>query len=179
MDSMETIEAGVYSIGDALGCPDEAKVLWRRISGELDSVREAVKGLPRPKTLIITMRESHDLNTLYTAGQSSFVSELVDCAGGENIYADISTNYIEASKETIVMKAPEEIIEFHAGEKLDPDERAKYIADWDQLPTLPAVKNGRIHLILESHSMRPGPRVGEIAKILAKLLHPEAAIPTP
>jgi ABC-type Fe3+-hydroxamate transport system substrate-binding protein len=136
-----------------------------------------VAGLPRPKALIITMRHDHTLNTLYTAHGASFVSELAGVAGGDNIYADAATTYPEASKETVVLKAPEVILEFHAGEKIDDAERRRFAEDWRQLPSLPAVQNGRVYVITEPHAVRPGPRIGEIARLLAGLLHPEA--PTP
>lgn len=145
----------------------------------MDGVREAVKGLPCQKVLLITTRSNHTLDNLYTANRSSFVSEMADCAGGENIYADGPTNYFAGSKETIVVRAPEVILEFHAGEDLDAAEQAKFIADWQQLPSLPAVRNGRVYLLTESHALRPGPRVGEIAHILAQRLHPEVSISTP
>lgn len=177
MDSFETIDLGIAAIGQALGCEKEADELRARVLGDLDAVRAAVIGLPRPKVLIITMRQDHNLNHLYTAHKTSFVSQIIDCAGGDNIYADASTSYPEASKETVVMRAPDVIVEFHAGEKLDDTERAKYVADWQQLPSLPAVKNRRIYLVEQSYAMRPGPRVGEVARIVARLLHPEAQVP--
>ncbi|MCX5759028.1 MAG: ABC transporter substrate-binding protein [Candidatus Hydrogenedentes bacterium] len=179
MDSFASIDAGIETIGKALNCVPEADALRARIRRELDDVRNVVKGLPRPKVLIITTRSSHALHNLYTANRSSFVSEMVECAGGENVYADGPTNYFAASKETIVVRMPEVVLEFHAGDNLDAAEQAKFVDDWQQLPSLPAVRNGRVYLIMESHALRPGPRVGEIARILAKRLHPEAAIPTP
>ena len=171
MDSMAGIDSGIETIGKALGCEQEATAVRQRIQSELAAVRTAVQGLPRPKVLIITTRPSHDLNNLYTANRASFVSELVECAGGENVYADAGSTYLEASKETVVVRAPEVVLEFHAGEKLAPDEQAKFVADWRQLPSLPAVQHERVCLVLESHAMRPGPRVGEIARIVAKLIH--------
>jgi len=177
MDSLATIDSGIEQIGQRLGCETEAAALRARVKGELDAVRKAVEGRPRSRVLIITMRQDHNLNSLYTANRNSFVSEIVDCAGGDNIFADASTTYLEASKETVVVKAPEVILELHAGEKLDAADQEQYKADWQQLPTLPAVQQGRIYLIMEAHAARPGPRVGEIARILARCLHPEAPIP--
>ena len=179
MDSLASIDAGITSLAKAMGCEKEGDTLQAKIHAELEVVRTAVKGMPRPKVLIITTRQDHTLNNLYTTNRSSFVSELVDCAGGDNIYADAVTTYPEASKETIVVKAPEVIIEFHAGEKFDDVEHAKYIEDWKQLGSLPAVRDGRIYLILEGYAMRPGPRVGEIARLLAQHLHPDTVLPKP
>ncbi len=177
MDSLASIDAGIATIGKALGCEREADALRARITSELDAVRKAVAGLPRPKVLIITMRTEHTLNNLYTANRTSFISEVVECAGGDNLFADAEMNYLKASKETVVVREPEVILELHAGEKLSESEQAQYIADWQQLPMLPAVQKGRIYLVLESYAARPGPRVAEIARIVAKDLHPEALLP--
>jgi iron complex transport system substrate-binding protein len=175
MDSLEGIDKGIETIGRELRCQPQASELRARIKAELDEVRAAVAGLPRPKVLIITMRHDHTLNALYTAHGGSFVSELVDVAGGDNIYADAPTTYPEASKETVVLKAPEVILEFHAGERIDDRERQRFVEDWRQLPSLPAVQNGRVFVITEPHAVRPGPRIGEIARLLEGLLHPDAS----
>ncbi len=175
MDSLETIDAGIAQIGEALGCVEAADAMRARIKAELAAVCDAVAGRPRPKVLVITGRTQHNLNSLFTAGGASFVSEIVEVAGGDNIYGHARDAYIEASKETVVLKAPEVILEFHSGEALSGHEQALYVKDWERLTSLPAVKNGRVHLILESHALRPGPRVGEVARMIAKTLHPEAS----
>jgi len=175
MDSLDSIYSGIATIAAAVGEPTAGEALTARIKSDLDGVRYSVADLPRPRVLIITARQNHNLNSLYTVGRPSFVSELIDIAGGDNIYGDAEEPYLEASKETVVVKAPDVIIEFHAGENLSPEEQQRYVDDWGQLPSLPAVQNGRIYLILPSHALRPGPRVPEVARLLAGKLHPEAA----
>lgn len=179
MDSLGSIDAGIMTIGKALGVEPKADELVAQVNAGLDAVRAAVADLPRPKVLIITARTSHDLNNLYTVGGKSFVSELVDLAGGDNIYADAPETYFEASKETVVLQAPDAIVEFHAGETLTDEDKARFVADWNQLASLPAVEEGRIYIITESHALRPGPRVPEIAGALARLLHPDAGLSLP
>jgi iron complex transport system substrate-binding protein len=175
MDDLATIESGIATVAEALGVPERGEALWKQIDGELQAVRDRVAGKPRPKVLVLTFRTDHDLNTLFTVGGSSFVSQLVDIAGGENIFADSDTPYFEASKESIVVKAPEVIIEFHAGQALTPEEEAIYRADWDALASVPAVRDGRVHLFTESYGLRPGPRVALIAEQFADWIHPETA----
>lgn len=177
MDNLATIQDGIARIGTALDCEEEAKQLWSGIQAGLTKVREAVKDRPRPRVLVINTRTSHDLNTLFTVGRSSFVSELLEIAGGVNIFEDEETPYFEASKETVVMREPDVIIEFHAGENLSSEELQRFTDDWKSLPTIPAVANGRIHMVTESYGLRPGPRVALIAAQLARILHPEVEIP--
>lgn len=177
MDSLATIDGGIAALGQALDCPEEARQLRTQIKDALDVVRGAVAGRTRPRVLIITGRSTHDLHALQTAGGTSFVSEIVACAGGDNLYGDVATPYFEASKESVVAKAPEVILEFHAGEALSESDRAAFVADWEAMPTLPAVREKRIYLLTESHALRPGPRIGEIARRIVRLLHPEAELP--
>lgn len=179
MDSIATVKEGIRVIGKALECPNAADALRFNIQTELDAVFASVKDRPRPKVLIITGRDSHSLNSLFTVGRDSFVSELVGVAGGDNIFLDSDQAYFEASKETVVVREPEVILEFHAGQKLTEAEREQYKADWKELPSLPAVENGRIYLITESYTLRPGPRIGKTARLLARCLHPEAGVGAP
>jgi len=173
MDSLASIDAGIAEIGDALGARAEADALRAKIRGELDAVRDAVAGEPRRRVLLITMRQEHSLNTLYTTNGGTFLSEITALAGGDNVFAGESATYFEASKERVVMAAPQVIIEFHAGESLDDEEQARFVADWRQLPSLPAVQHDRVYVMTQSHAMRPGPRVGEIARHIARLLNPK------
>lgn len=177
MDNIATIDAGIRTIGEALGASERAEAIIATLAAERGAVRDAVAAFPRPKVLIVTQRQAHDLNTLYSSGVTSFVSEMVALAGGDNIYADSDQPYFEASKETVVVRAPDVILEFHCGEKLDDAAQAAYIADWQALSGLPAVQQGRIHLVLEPHGLRPGPRVVEIARLIARMLHPGVDLP--
>ena len=174
MDSFETIGAGIERIGELLGCPRAARALHAEFDADIAGVDEALSEIEPLKTLIITGRTTHDLNTLHTVGGASFVSEVVELAGGRNIFRDTKRPYFEASKETVVARAPEVIVEFHCGEGLTEKQRAAYRRDWEALPTLPAVRGKRIHFVTASHGLRPGPRIVEIARALAFKLHPRA-----
>lgn len=177
MDSLQTIYAGIDTIGMALGVPAEAAALRTKIDGELNALREAVKAYPRKKVLIVLGRERGDLTNLQTVGGASFISEIVEAAGGDNIYKDAPQAYLEASKETILLEAPDAIIEIQAGKSLTKNQLQLLYNDWRFLDTVPAVKNGAIYFVTESHAMRPGPRIADVAKIIARKLYFEAELP--
>ncbi len=172
MDSLAGIDRGIADIGQALDCVSEADALRARMNAEFSAVRASVANQPRLRVLIITGRSTHDLTSLNTAGPTSFLSELVDLAGGENLFSDAARNYLEVSKESVVMRAPEAIIELHCGENLALDEQQRFIDDWKPLSSLPAVQNGRIYIYTDSAGMRPGPRAPQVARQFAEWLHP-------
>jgi iron complex transport system substrate-binding protein len=173
MDSFATIEAGITELGGALGVPDKADALNRKMQAQSEALRARLAGVQRPRVLIVTQRDSADLSTIYTAGGPSFVSEMVALAGGENIFADTDQAYFAASKESVVTAAPEIILEFHAGQSMTERQRQRYIDDWQALRELPAVTNYRVYLVEESFALRPGPRVVDMAERIARRLHPD------
>ena len=177
MDNLETIYAGIDTIGVALGVPEKAAALRAQIDGDLNALREALKALPRKKVLIVLGRERGDLTNLQTVGGTSFISEMAAAAGGDNIYQDASQPYLEASKETILLEAPDAILEIQAGKSLTKNQLQLLYNDWRFLDTVPAVKNGAIYFVTESHAMRPGPRIADVAKIIARKLYFEAKLP--
>lgn len=177
MDNLETIHAGIDAIGAALGVPLRATELRAKMDGDLAALREALHDLPRKKVLIVLGRERGDLTNLQTVGGTSFISEIVDAAGGDNIYKSAAQPYLEASKETVLLEAPDAIIEIHAGKNLTKNQMQLLYNDWRFLDTVPAVKNGAIYFVTESHAMRPGPRIADVAKIIARKLYFAAELP--
>jgi len=177
MDTLETIDAGILTIGEALGAVDEAHRLRRQIASALDGIRDAVAPFERPKVFIVMNRERGDLSNLQTVGGTSFLSELVDAAGGDNIYGDTAKPYLEASKETVMIRAPDVIFEIQAGRTYTRNQKNILFSDWLALDSLPAWKSGRIYYFTDSHMMRPGPRVVDVARQFAKKLHFTAELP--
>ena len=47
------------------------------------------------------------------------------------------------------------------------------LADWQQLPELAAVRDGRVHVVDDDFAFVPGPRFILLVEKLARLIHPE------
>ena len=116
-----------------------------------------------------------EMSTLFTTGGASFVSELIEIAGGRNIFAERAALYPEISKEVLVSRAPEIVIESAVGHTGDSDYVERLRDDWRMFPTIPAVTNGRVHIITEPYLEIPGPRLGMAAAMLVELIHPEVS----
>lgn len=175
MDSLGTIYEGLSVLGRALGAPERADRLRASIQAELKGVAAAVSALPRQRVFVCLGRAPDSLSGLFTAGGASFLTEVLKVAGGDNIYADLNRSYPEISKESLVKRAPEVILELRPGERIDADRARRIKADWQALRGLPAVDAGRVHLLTQDYLLIPGPRVGAVARLLAQTLHPELA----
>lgn len=174
IDRIADVYAAIERLGGLLGVPGRADSLAAALRGELDSVSARVAGYGRPDVFYSMGHSPGEMNTLFTAGGNSFVSELITVAGGRNIFADRVELYPEISKEVLVSRAPGLIIESGVGHAGDSDYEARLRDDWRMFPTIPAVIGGRVYIVTEPYFEIPGPRLGKAAAMLAGLIHPEA-----
>ena len=163
----------ILDLGVRVGHPDRARELTRNIERALAHVRQRVSTLPRPRTLIVFGRESFTLRGIYGSGGYGFVHDMVTAAGGDNVFADLNQQAVQATTELILARRPEVILELRA-EPLTADDQAKELAAWKQLSSVPAVRSGRVHIIADARVVIPGPRVAEGTEIIARILHPDA-----
>jgi iron complex transport system substrate-binding protein len=165
------ITTTIRQLGERLDRVAEAKQETDRIERELNAVRRLVAGKPRPKTLLILGRELGSLRGILASGGVGFLSDLLDVAGGVNVYADVKRQSLQATAETLIARGPEVILELYSSEGWTPARIALETAVWRGLPTLPAVRDGRVHILPNEALLGPGPRVTETARILAAVLH--------
>jgi iron complex transport system substrate-binding protein len=105
----------------------------------------------------------------WTAGNGTFIDELITMAGGQNAGA-VSDDYFQISLEELVTQDPDIIVlgTFTFGGQTP--ELVAQRPSWDQLK---AVKNDAVYTFDDNLVSRPGPRIVDGLETLAKLIHPE------
>ncbi len=174
MDSLSKIYIDWIRIGEALDCVDRAVELCNDTNDSLQTIRSRLTNR-KPKRVFYCMnRTAGTLTGLHTIGRSSrFVNELTEIAGGENIFTDLAPGSTRVSKEALLQRQPEVIIEPHPGENLGDAEKAKFLAEWQRLGSLPAVRDRKVYFPTEDYFMIPGPRLAQTAALMAQMFHPE------
>jgi iron complex transport system substrate-binding protein len=173
INAVDDIWKAIRLIGRELDVTEEADRLVNRIQSELRSMQESISHRPARRVFLTLGHTPGDLTGLMTAGPKTFIHELVSLAGGENVFRDATGMYPQISKESLVKRQPEVIIEAIPGGIAD--EKLKLLKkDWSQLPMLPAVKNGRIHFLTEDFLLIPGTRIAQTVQRFAQIIHPEA-----
>jgi iron complex transport system substrate-binding protein len=104
----------------------------------------------------------------YTAGKGTFITVLIDRAGGKNIAADID-GYPQMSLEQVVAANPDFVILGDAAYGITADNVAAR-PGWGKLN---AVTSKQVLPFDDNLASRPGPRLVDGLEQLAKLLHPE------
>ena len=107
-----------------------------------------------------------------TAGGTSWITEMLELAGGRNVFADLPAESRAVTAAEVAERAPGAAVLCWCGARKRPDPRL--LATRPGWELLPAVRAGRLHAVLEPHFGRPGPRLAEGVELLAALLHPEA-----
>ena len=169
---LDHIFVTMRQLGQRTGHVTEATAIIAGIEARIQAVRARVAGKARPRTLLVFDREPRALRNIYVSGGSGFLRDMLVAAGGQDVFDDIGRESVQATTETILIRAPEVILEIRSenippGAGLDAE-----IASWSRLAAVPAVKNKRIYLVTGQQMTVPGPRVADGIERMAKVLHP-------
>jgi len=171
-ETIEDLLKGISLIARKTGVPGRGKILKRRIESQLAALGKQYRGNPRAKALIVVARSHSSLKDLYAASENTFLNELLIAAGGRNVLTRETARYPKISKESLVAMNPEVIIDAtFSGQDLTTDALRMALEPWKTLPSLDAVKSGRVHIITDPSITILGPRVVESIQTLAKYLH--------
>jgi iron complex transport system substrate-binding protein len=161
----------IRRLGTATGQSLPAETLAATLERRIDAVRERVKGRPRPRTLLVFGREPGALRNIYASGGRGFLHDMLEAAGGDNVFADIDREAVQATSETILARQPQVILELRTTALTAPRAEALERKAWSALSAVPAVRDGRVHLLSGDDLVVPGPRVADAVERLANALH--------
>ena len=143
--------------GELFGTSEQAEKLVAELQKRVDAVEEKVKNKPPVKVFV-----QIDKDSLYTIGKDSFITDLINRAGGESVTKDVETAYPKISKETASALNPDAIILSESPNNLEANEVFK---------NSNAVKNDKVFKINADLISRPSPRIVDALEIIAKDLH--------
>jgi iron complex transport system substrate-binding protein len=171
--------AGVFdtmqTLGEITGRSADAQRLVRDIRARIDGVRARVKSRARPRTLVVIGRQPTTLRNIYASGGVGFIHEMLEAAGGVNVFADVARESVQPTHEVLLARAPDVILELNATEPSPADAQEDSRRAWAGLPSIPAVRLGRIRVLVGEPLVVPGPRLAQGVEMLARALHPEAS----
>lgn len=171
--TLADVTTTLRALGDRIGMSREGAAAAARIEAQLQAVRARVAGKPRPRTLLVFGREAGALRGINASGGYGFLHDLLELAGGTDVLADTPRASVPMSSEMVLARSPEVIVELHYGETWAPSRMDAERRVWLTLPSLPAVRANRVHLLSGDEFVVPGPRVTLAATRLAEVLHPE------
>lgn len=159
VDRIADFERVTRALGVLTGDTAAARTTVDSVRRTLDRVRAATASLSRP-TVFWPLYDQ----PLLATGSGSYLNELIDVAGGRNIYGFMKEPSPRVTFEDLMQRDPDVVL-------ASPESRVRYVAD-PRWQALRAVRDKHLLAVDTSLVLRPGPRLGEAARSLALLLHP-------
>lgn len=173
-ETLEDIYKTLRELGELLDARDKAIEVEREMRGSLDRIARVVAGRPRPRVLFTIARNTDSISSVMTGAKGTFVDDMIRVSGGDNVFADSAIAYPTISPEAMLVAQPDVIIEAMPELELTKELERKLLAQWQDFAGIPAVKNGRVHIVSDENATIPSPRIVDVIARLARLLHPEA-----
>ena len=123
--------------------------------------------------LLTVARQTDRLANILTAGKGTFLDQMLEVAGGVNVFGHLEMSYPQVSPEGIVAHRPDVIIELMPEVEMNAALKEQMLDQWRALGHCPAVVNSRVFFITDQHALIPSPRYIEIIEKVSRLLHPE------
>jgi iron complex transport system substrate-binding protein len=165
--TLEEMYGNLEIVAQLTGHKQEAATLIESLKKRVAAVDEKIASISSRPNVFYEL-DATDPAKPYTAGKGTFITQLIERAGGHNIAADLD-GYPQMSLEQVVAADPAFIILGDARYGVSPESIAQR-PGWENLA---AVKNGQVVPFNDDLVSRPGPRLVDALEELAKLLRPE------
>lgn len=171
--------AGVYAsivlIGQATGRQSQADNLVKSMQARVDAVAKQVARI-RPVDRLRVYWEVFDA-PLITSGRNSFIGQLLEMAGGVNVFADIDTEFPQVNTESVIARDPQVILGPEVpGVDTMTLEKLRARKGWAGVD---AVRHSRVFAVSGDLTSRPGPRLVDGLELVARTLYPGVFSPAP
>lgn len=168
--SVDGILNNIELVGNATGNRDEAAALINDINSRINAVAETVANAAKPK---VYYEVYYETTSSWTIGAEAWQSELIEKAGGTNIFEDQALDYYQYQVEALISRNPDVIVLPASGMGTGTQaslDAIKARPGWD---TTNAVQNNKIFQIDSNIIERSGPRFVDAIEQLAEFFHPE------
>ena len=162
--SVSDVVATTKSLAESVGASVDGKRTLAKLEADANTLT-AGRYPNAPKVFYLVNEQP-----LITAGPKSFTNEIVERAGGQNIFHDVREQYPTVSEEELIRRNPDVIVLVRP---LDPEAKRKELLAKPAWRSLTAVKHNRIFFVDEDRGSRPGPRIFDAIRELEAALHPK------
>jgi iron complex transport system substrate-binding protein len=165
-ESLASIDAMLLGLGERTGHANDARRYVAELDASEQAIEHAVAGEPRPRVLMVVGSAP-----VVVAGAKSYADQLLTRAGAVNVI-DAGPAWPTVGLEQIVELDPDVVIDSSG---MGGESRiARDAPGWGGVR---AVRSGHVIALNDPRVLRPGPRIAEGLAVMARLLHPAAAIP--
>ena len=176
---IDSIPYGTATIADMLrdmrqlatriGLEAQGRLVAELLETQLEELRGRYARAAAPTVLMVFGRSTGSFANLYVNGGVGFLNEIVEIAGGRNLFADVERQSFKAGLETLFSRVPDVVIELRSA-RSGPVDMSTIERDWRALP---GFAGARVGAIVSDALLIPGPRLPDSVRRIAELLHSE------
>jgi len=163
--NLKTVMKTLIEIGIFLNAAEKANSVVQDMKSRIQRVKTKIANVTYRSRVFFQI----GIAPIVSVGTDTFAHELIELAGGKNLSKG-PTPYPRFSKEQVLSLSPEVFI-ITSMSRNTIFERVK--KEWSKWPSLPAVRDQRIHLEDSNLFDRPTPRLVDGLENLARRIHPE------
>jgi iron complex transport system substrate-binding protein len=173
-DDTAALYNSISVVGNATGVTPRANQLRESIRSKLEEIRRRAAARPRTTMMFVIGRTPNRLDGLVVVGKASYLNEIIQIAGGENVFQDALAAYPAVGLEEVLARNPQVIVDM--GDMSDTagvsEEHKREVVDlWQRLSTVAAVKQHHVFAVASDIFVVPGPRVVNAAEAFMGMLH--------
>lgn len=165
-DSIKGIYDDIMFISDITGTQDKGKKIVDNMKAQVAEVEKIGKSIKGKKKVYFEIGPAPNL---YSFGNKTFLNEMIELVGGENIFKD-QDGWISPSAESIIEKNPDVII---TNVNYVPD-AVKEIKNREGWQNIAAIKNGQVYLVDANITSRPSQNITKALNQMAEYINPDA-----
>jgi ABC-type Fe3+-hydroxamate transport system substrate-binding protein len=158
--SVEGAIAMIRELGQVTGTPARADALADELQALLDRTRALSARRPPARVFYAIWREPY-----MTIGSDTYIHDVLAVCGAANVFADAAERYPAVTLDEVAARRPDVV--------LLPDEpfrfRRVHVADFAPYRDVPAVRDGRVHLVDGKPFSWHGPRLADALRTLPAL----------
>ena len=173
-ETLADVSVCITELGRLLDREAQAVKLVDAFHARIAAIRKRVAGRPRPRVFLTYSLQPDRIANVLTAGKGMFLSDMLEIAGGFNVFGHLDMRYPQISTEAIVAQHPDIILQLTPEIELTDALQEQVLDLWRKLGPIPAVENNRVYILTDDHCLIPSPRYVEIIEKVSRLIHPES-----
>lgn len=153
-------------LAKATGKEKEADAIIADMKEKVAAIKEKAKNVTEKKKVWVEVSPAPDI---FTTGKNTFMNEMIEMVGAENVAAD-QDGWVKMSEEEAVKLNPDVIITTYGYYVENPSEQVLNRKGWAEVN---AVKNKQVFDVDSDATTRPGPRLVQGVEELGKAIYPD------
>lgn len=164
-NSIQGIYDDITFISEVTNTKEKGKKIVENTKSQIEYIAKKGKDIKDKKKVYFEIEPAPNL---YSFGNSTFLNEMIELIGAENILKDENA-WISPSAETIIDKNPDVILT-NVNYIENPTDEIKGREGWENIN---AVKNNQVYQIDTNSSSRPSQHIIKALKEMAKAIYPD------